>query len=110
MVESVVEMTDDVNGKPQRGVVPLKIYATISFLVALWSFLAPGGQMPLDFRMMLWLSLPLSGIWVFTVIVGLRKYHRAAQWTLVGAPIALYWPVWLMLNHLPDCYWHHNCI
>ena len=47
----------------------VKIYAAISFPVVLWSCLAPAGQMPLDFRPMLWLSLPFSGILVLTVVI-----------------------------------------
>jgi hypothetical protein len=28
---------------------------------------------------------------------------------LIGAPLALYWPVWLMFNRTPTCYWRGNC-
>jgi hypothetical protein len=31
-------------------------------------------------------------------------------WLLFGALLALYWPVWLLFNRTPECYWHHNCI
>jgi hypothetical protein len=80
-----------------------------SFLVALVAMLAPQRRMPIDFHMMLWLSLPLAGIWLVTSIVSVFRFHQKALWMLLGAPLALYWPLWLMFNHIPACYWHGNC-
>ena len=37
-----------------------------TFLVALVGLLAPQRRMPIDFRLMFWLSLPLAGIWLAT--------------------------------------------
>jgi hypothetical protein len=31
-------------------------------------------------------------------------------WILVGAPMALYWPIWLLFHHFPSCYYSGNCI
>ena len=81
-----------------------------SLLVALVGLLAPQRRMPIDFHIMLWLSLPLSGMWLATSIVSIFYFHKKALWMLLGAPIALYWPLWLMFNHIPACYWHRNCM
>jgi hypothetical protein len=65
--------------------------------------------MPLDFHTMLWWSFPLACVWA--LMFGISAYHfgKRTIWMVFGAPLALYWPVWLALHGLPQCYWHHNC-
>jgi hypothetical protein len=80
-----------------------------SLLAALTGLLVPSRRMPIDFHLVFWLSLPLAGIWLATMVVSASRFRRKALWMLIGAPLALYWPVWLMCNGLPACYWHGNC-
>lgn len=82
---------------------------TFSFIVAFVGLQAPQRRMPLDFHLMFWLSLPLAVIWLATAIVSIFRFHKKALWMLIGAPLALYWPVWLMFNRIPTCYWRGNC-
>jgi hypothetical protein len=82
----------------------------LSFLVALAGLLAPQRRMPIDFHMVLWLSLPFTGIWLAISIISVFRFHKKALWMLFGAPLALYWPLWLMFNRIPACYWHRNCM
>lgn len=106
---SVVEVRSDVNqnaaSKPW-----FRSTLVFSFLVAVVGLVAPQRRMPIDFHLMLWLSLPLAGIWLATSIVSIFRFHKKALWMLVGAPLALYWPLWLMFNRIPECYWHGNCV
>ena len=81
-----------------------------SLVVAFWAWDAPQGQMPLNFHSMLWRSLPLAGIWVLTLVISAFRFRKRALWLLAGAPLALYWPVWLLLNGIPACYWHGSCV
>jgi len=81
-----------------------------SLLVALLGLLAPQRRMPIDFHLMLRLSLPAAGIWLATAIVSIFRFHKKALWMLLGAPLALYWPLWLIFNNIPACYWHGNCV
>jgi hypothetical protein len=80
------------------------------FLVALLGMLVPQLRMPIDFNLMLWVSLPLAGIWLAVVAISMFKFGRKALWIWLGLPFAFYWPLWLMFNHIPTCYWHQNCI
>jgi hypothetical protein len=47
---------------------------------------------------------------VLTVGVSAYRFGRKSLWMLVATPPALYWPVWLVLNGIPACYWHGNCV
>ena len=80
-----------------------------SFLLACVSWAAPGRGMPTDLHTVLWWSIPLASLWVLTVGVSASRFGRKTLWMLLGAPLALYWPVWLALNGIPACYWHRNC-
>src|SRR5436853_374115 len=67
-------------------------------------------RMPLDFPYMLWCSLPVAMVWCFTAAFAGLRFRKRAFWLLVGAPFALYWPVWLLFNGIPECYWLGNCV
>jgi hypothetical protein len=98
--------------RDKRGTSKLWFFVVLvsSVLVGLLALIAPQRRMPVDFHVMLWWSLPLSGIWVATLVACAFRFHWKALWFLVGAPLALYWPIWLMVNRVPPCYWTHNCL
>jgi hypothetical protein len=81
-----------------------------SWLVALLAWLAPQRQMPIDIHRMLLLSLPLAGLWLGLFGLAAVQMRKRSLWLLVGAPFALYWPLWLLLNGIPSCYRSGNCI
>jgi hypothetical protein len=66
--------------------------------------------MPIDFHTALWWSIPLTGVWAVTVGFSIYRFGKSALWMLLGAPLALYWSVWLLMNGLPPCYQHGNCV
>jgi hypothetical protein len=81
----------------------------MSLLIAFFSWIAPADQMPLDYRAMIWRSIPFASAWLLVVMYALRRYKCLGLVLLLGAPIALYWPIWLMFNHFPPCYYAGNC-
>jgi hypothetical protein len=87
-----------------------RIVLIASFVAAWFSWAAPGRGAPTDFHTILWWSLPLAFLWVSMVGVSAYRFGRKALWMLFGAPLALYWPVWLVLNGIPACYWRRNCV
>lgn len=66
--------------------------------------------MPINIHGVLWWSIPLTSLWVLTVCVSAYSFGRKSLWMLLAGPVALYWPVWLVLNGIPACYWHGNCV
>ncbi len=86
-----------------------RILLGASFVVAYLGWDSPQWRMPLDYHNMLWRSIPLACLWTLTLAVSAFWFGRKALWILLGAPLALYWPVWLALHGLPACYWHGNC-
>ena len=67
-------------------------------------------RMPLVYDAMISRSVPLAMAWALVLTVCLWRYKKRALWLLLGAPMALYWPIWLLLNHFPPCYYLHNCV
>ena len=80
-----------------------------SLAIALAGFSAPRGQMPLNYYAMVWRSIPLACLWAATAVVSLLKFRKRGLWVLLGALLALYWPLWLLMNGLPECYYSRNC-
>jgi len=87
-----------------------RIILVASFVLAWFSWAAPGRGMPINIHAVLWWSLPLAALWVLTVGVSAFRFGGKTLWMLFGAPLALYWPVSLVLNGIPSCYWHGNCV
>src|SRR6266704_3909650 len=87
-----------------------RVALATSLVVGFLGWDAPQGQMPLNFHNMLWRSLPLAAVWLLTVVISAFRFRKKALWLLIGAPLALYWPFWLVVNGIPACYWHHNCV
>ena len=82
----------------------------VSFIVAVVTFIAPGQRRPIDYRVVLWLSIPLACVWLVIAVGCVVRFHRKGLWVLIGTPLALYWPVWLIVAGVPACYWHGNCV
>lgn len=85
-------------------------YCDVTGYVALLGGVAPARQMPLEYNAMLWRSIPLAIFWVLMLGFCLWQYKKRALWLLVGAPLALYWPMWLMFHGFPSCFYSGNCI
>lgn len=95
---------------PQNSAHWFKTVVAVSFVLAYLGWQAPQVRMGLDFHSMLWWSLPLACLWTLTVAFSMGWFgRRKSLWMLLGAPLALYWPVWLVINGLPPCYWLGNC-
>jgi hypothetical protein len=87
-----------------------RIVLVASFVLAWFSWAVPGRDAPTDFHSVLWWSVPLASLWVVTIGVSAYHFGRKTLWMLLGAPLALYWPVSLVLNGIPACYWHGSCV
>ena len=70
---------------------------------------APRYQMPVDYDAIISRSIPFAIAWAVILSFCLSRYKKRGLWLLVGAPMALYWPIWLLFNHFPSCYYLHNC-
>ena len=55
-------------------------------------------------------SIPFAIAWVVILAFCLSRYKKRGLWLLVGAPMALYWPIGLRFNHFPHCFYLHNCV
>jgi hypothetical protein len=86
-----------------------KIALVASLVLACFCWAAPGWRMPINIHAVLWWSVPLACLWLLTVGVSAFRFGRKTLWMLFGVPPALYWPVWLVLNGIPACYWYAKC-
>ena len=91
-----------------RNPVALAGAYAVSLGLACYGWFA-SARMPPDYDAMFSVSIPIAAIWICLVIGAVAWFGRRAAWTLLGAPLALYWPLWLALNGLPDCYYTENC-
>jgi hypothetical protein len=80
-----------------------------SLLLAFFGWTAPSHQMPLDYGAMIWRSIPYAIAWALVITFALVRFRTRGLWFLIGAPMALYWPIWLLFNHFPSCYYSGNC-
>jgi len=79
-------------------------------VVAYVGWLAPLHRMPIDYGAMFSRSVPFAVVWGVVFAFCLWRFGRRALLLLIGAPMALYWPVWLIFNHFAPCYFAHNCV
>jgi hypothetical protein len=86
-----------------------KILLTSSFVMAFLCAVAPNQQRPLNFHIIFWWSIPLACLWTVTAGISGYWFGRKTLWMMFGAPLVLYWPVWLVLHGIPPCYWHATC-
>ena len=84
--------------------------ALIASLVVSYAGMQAPNRMPLDYHAMISRSIPLAAAWAVLLGSGLWHYKAHGLWLLVGAPMALYWPVWLLFNRFPPCYYVGNCV
>ncbi|MBV8651464.1 MAG: hypothetical protein JO255_08355 [Alphaproteobacteria bacterium] len=61
-----------------------------SLIVALAAFALGSGHPP---EAMMQISLYLGFAWTLLLALGVSFYGSAGGWILLGAPLALYWPV-----------------
>jgi hypothetical protein len=81
----------------------------LALLIAFLSWISPTRRMPLDYDAIIWRSIPYAAAWVLLFGFSLYRFKKRGLWLLLGAPMALYWPIWLIFNHFPDCYYIGNC-
>jgi hypothetical protein len=82
----------------------------ISLVVAYLSNWVPIRHMPVDYHAMISISIPLAVAWAMIFAFCLWRYGKRGLWLVIGAPLAFWWPIWLIFNHFPSCYYSHNCI
>jgi hypothetical protein len=80
-----------------------------SLLIAYLGWWAPNYRRPLDYDAMISRSIPLAVAWVMISALCLWHFRKRGFWSLLGTPMALYWPIWLLFNHFPPCYYLHSC-
>jgi len=81
----------------------------VSVIVACLGDFAPRHTMPYDYSAIVSRTIPVAVVWGAIVITSVFLFRKRALWLLVGAPIALYWPVWLLVNGYPSCWYIGNC-
>jgi hypothetical protein len=81
----------------------------ISLLIAGTAYSAPMGSTPLNYRAILTVSIPFAFVWLALLVAFAWRYKKRAAWLLMGAPFALYWPIWLAWNGFSSCYYTRNC-
>jgi hypothetical protein len=86
------------------------IVLAASLVVAYMGWAAPQRQMPLDYDFMIFRSIPFAILWGMILTFSVWRYKKRGLWVLVGTPMALYWPIWLLFNQFPQCYYLHNCV
>ncbi len=86
------------------------IACTASLLVAYLGHMIPARQMPLNYHAMITVSIPLAVVWTVLFALCVWRFRMRGMWLIVGAPLALWWPLWMVFNHFPPCYYSHNCV
>jgi hypothetical protein len=86
------------------------IALTASLVFAYLGSRAPSYRLLLDYDAMISRSIPFAIAWAVILAFCLWRYEKRGLWLLAGAPIALYWPIWLLFNHFPPRYYLHNCV
>jgi uncharacterized RDD family membrane protein YckC len=82
----------------------------MSAVLAYLSVTAPAHQMPMDYSAITARSLPLAVVWAALVIAAVFLFSKRSLWLMIGAPVALYWPIWLLVHGYPPCWYMGNCI
>jgi hypothetical protein len=87
-----------------------KILLLVSFVLSYFGETLPETRMPIDFDAVIRFSIPLACMWLLIFIFICFRFRSKALWMLLGAPLILYWPIWLLINGVPPCVRHGNCI
>lgn len=86
-----------------------RIALTTSFVIAFFSWEIPNQSKPVPIDAILRICTPLALLWLVLLRVSIHYFRVKALWMLFAAPAALYWPVWLVCNGIPVCYWDGLC-
>jgi hypothetical protein len=70
-----------------------------SLVVAAIGGWAPTRRMPIDFGAIFSISSPLAILWAGILVFSVWRFRWRGFSALVGAPMALYWPIWLVIHH-----------
>src|SRR5205085_253589 len=86
---------------PSAAVKPLKFGLALSFAIALGAAGMPSVAMSLGQHITeLWVFFPcgllLSCGWLAMTALFIEQYGKRGLWLLVGAPVALFWPFWIV--------------
>ena|SRR5215472_9343669 len=68
----------------------------VSLVAAFLGWQAPTRRMPIDYEATIWWSVPIAIGWAMILAFCLWRHKKRGLWLIVGAPMALYWPVWLL--------------
>jgi hypothetical protein len=85
------------------------MFVIVSVVIACLSDFAPRHTMPYDYSAIVSRSVPFASVWAMLIVVSAFLFRKRALWLLLGAPIALYWPIWLLINGYPSCWYAGNC-
>jgi len=85
------------------------IVLIVSYVIAFLGSASPTHRMPLDYDAMIWRSIPCAFVWALVLASSLLRFKKQGLWLLLGSPMALYWPIWLVFNHFPACYYLGGC-
>ena len=77
-------------GLSQRLVVSSLVTAAIA---CFFPYLFPPGRWDVPVRISVWISL----VWFVTFVACIFRFRKKGLWFLVGAPLALYWPLVLLM-------------
>lgn len=81
----------------------------VSLVAAFLGWQAPTRRMPIDYEATIWLERS-NRDWLGDDPCVLSVAPQEARiLASCGSADALYWPVWLLFNHFPPCYYLHNC-
>ena len=81
----------------------------ISIAIAYLGWSAPSHTRPFGYHLMVSRSVPFAIAWALVLAFSCFRFKKRGLWLLLGAPMALYWPIWLVFNHFPPCYYSGNC-
>jgi hypothetical protein len=80
-----------------------------SIMVACVGCASPAFRFPINYQAIVVRSIPLAITWAAIVAVSFWRHGKGGLWLLLGAPMALYWPFWLLINGFPLCYYKGGC-
>jgi hypothetical protein len=86
-----------------------RIALTTSFMIAFFSWMLPNQWRPVPIDAIMWICTPLAVLWLVLLRIAIHYFRLRALWIVLGAPAALYWPLWLLWNGIPGCYWNAGC-
>src|SRR5437016_6025546 len=91
--------------KSSAPVNQFKVFLVVSSVLAIASWLGPLRQMPVDYRAMVWWSVPLACLWLVIFALSVLRFDKKSLWLVLGGAIcalvayfaADLWPAELLL-------------